>query len=320
MSNKGLLHRRHIRIKVLQSFYAYEMEENASAGDAVRGLYESIDDIYDLYLLMMSSFSELYAAAESKKELVLRKRFKEENEEKAYDAFLDSPIFKAIVNNEFLKSAREAYKVNWNEDDSELFGRIFNLLAESKMYEDYRAKKASAAEDLQFACNVFRDFIVNSESLQETLEEKCISWPDDLDLVAITVLKTIDSFDTSNYEKNKLVRLYKDKEDDLEFAKKLLQSALRNRNEISELVQGLSKNWEWPRIAKMDRMVLRLGFAEAINFPNIPIKVSINEYVDLAKEYSTEDSATFVNGILDKGIKKLTADGVIAKQGRGLIG
>jgi N utilization substance protein B len=320
MSSKGLLHRRHIRIKVLQSFYAYEMEENASAGDAVRGLFESIDDIYDLYLLMMSSFAELYTAAENKKEIILRKRFKEENEEKAFDAFLESPILKSIVENEFLKSAREAYKVSWNEDDSDMFGRIFMLLAESKLYEDYRSKNATLTEDLQFACNLFRDFVVNDEALQETLEEKCISWPDDLDLVAITVLKTIDSFDTSNYEKNKLVRLYKDKEDDLDFAKKLLQSALRNRNEITDLVQGLSKNWEWPRIAKMDRMILRLGFAEAMNFPNIPIKVTINEYVDLAKEYSTEDSATFVNGILDKGIKQLTTEGTIAKQGRGLIG
>ena len=319
MSNKGLLHRRHIRIKVLQSFYAYEMEENASTGDAVRGLFESIDNIYDLYLLMMSSFGELYAAAEAKKEIILRKRFKEKGEEKAFDAFLNSPILKAIVENEFLKSAREAYKINWNEDDSDMFARIFSLLAESKMYEDYREKKVTPTEDLQFACNLFRDFIVNDESLQETLEEKCISWPDDLDLVAITVLKTIDAFDTGNYEKNRLAQLYKDKEDDLEFAKKLLQSTLRNKADISDLVQGLSKNWEWSRIAKMDRMVLRLGFAEAINFPNIPVKVTINEYVDLAKEYSTEDSATFVNGILDKGIKKLTTEGTIEKQGRGLI-
>lgn len=319
MSNKGLLHRRHIRIKVLQSFYAYEMEENASTGDAVRGLLESIDDIYDLYLLMMCSFKELYEAAEAKKEIVLRKRFKEDGEEKAFDAFLESPILKAIVDNEYLKSACEAYKVSWNEDDSEVFRRIFTQLSESPMYEAFKETKASTQEDLQFACNLFREFVVNSESLQETLEEKCISWPDDLDLVAITVLKTIDAFDVSNYEKNRLIQLYKDKEDDLDFAKKLLQSTLRNRSEISELVQDLSKNWEWARIAKMDRIVLRLGFAEAMNFPNIPIKVTINEYVDLAKEYSTEDSAMFVNGILDKGIKKLTTDGGIEKLGRGLV-
>ena len=319
MANKGLLHRRHIRIKVLQSFYAYEMEENASASEAVRGLYSSIHDVYKLYLLMLKSFSELHQAAEARKEIIIRKRFKETDEELAFDCFINSPIIKAVVNNEYLKNYSASENVYWNDDDSDMFVRIFNQMVESKMFDDYRSKTPTPSEDLQFACNVFREFVVNSESLQETLEEKNISWLDDLDLVAINVLKTLDSFDVNNWEKNRLIDLYKDKEDDLSFASKLLRYSMDNRATISELVQNLSKNWEWDRMAKMDRMVLRLGFAEAINFNHIPIKVTINEYVDLAKEYSTEDSATFVNGILDKGIKKLMTDGVIEKVGRGLV-
>lgn len=316
--NKGLLHRRHIRIKVLQCFYAFEIEENSSSKESLRFLLQSFDDVYKLYLLMLQSFGEFKTAAQNRKNIILDKRFKQEGAELLYNKFLANPVINAISNNVYLNSEAEKHNILWNQDDSEMFARIFREMSESEMFLRNEAAEPTMAAQLQFACNIFREFVVNATPIQETLEEKNIFWMDDLDLVAINVLKTLESFVESGLEQNHLFRLYKDKDDDIAFGQTLLKNAINNQQEVSTLVEELAKNWEWKRIAKMDRILLRLCIAEAISFPQIPLKVSMNEYVDLAKEYSTEDSATFVNGILDKALKQLQADGKIVKQGRGL--
>jgi N utilization substance protein B len=180
-------------------------------------------------------------------------------------------------------------------------------------------KKRSFMDDKKFVDKVFNKIILLTENLYEVLEEQSIYWNDDVDFVITMISKTLKKFNEYTDTNQQLLPMFKD-EDDRQFAKDLLRKAIINHDELRELIKNHSKNWDLDRIAFMDILIMQLAITEFMQFPSIPTKVSLNEYIELSKYYSTEKSRNFINGILDKTLKDLKNSGKINKAGRGLIG
>lgn len=318
---RGLLHRRQIRIKTLQNFYSYHSHDNMSVNDGVMALMDNMEASYDLYLLLLDSLLELRQVAINEIDKLQLKRIQSEEDKNPNRRFVDNKILRLLDECQDFKVKRESRGISWGvEEGNNFFVKIYQDLKKSEYYQEYITNsKQTWGQDMKFVHRVFKDYLVNNDVLQENLEEQNMCFMDDLDMVAISVLKTVESFKISEGSFNKLMRLYKDEDADIDFAKTLYREAAKNQDLVKELVDKLASNWEWDRIAVMDRLLLQLGIAEAKSFPQIPIKVSLNEYVEIAKEYSTKNSAVFVNGVLDKSLKELQHKGEIVKTGRGLI-
>ena len=218
-----------------------------------------------------------------------------------------------------LRNAAEDRKVNWIGDENhEMFRKIFLVLKESETYfAQMNNEQSGFEEDINFAVELFKTEIANSELIYNFFEEKSISWLDDIDLAGQMVIKTIKA--AKENEKLEIMSLYKDKEDEQDFIKQLLRKTVSMDSENLALIDDLTKNWELDRIAKMDILLLKMAITELQIFKNIPKKVTLNEYIEISKFYSTPKSHGFINGILDNAIDRLEKDGKIGKIGRGLM-
>jgi len=193
-------------------------------------------------------------------------------------------------------------------------------MTESDTYESYmESEESSFQDDRKFIEKLFNKIILVSEDLYQVLEEQSIYWNDDVEFVISMIIKTIKKFNEFSSSDQSLMPLFKDLED-REFTKQLIRKAIINHDELRELIKEHSKNWDVDRIAFMDVLIMQLAITEFLYFPSIPTKVSMNEYIELSKFYSTEKSRNFINGILDKTLKDLKKEGKINKMGRGLIG
>ncbi|HYG49368.1 MAG TPA: transcription antitermination factor NusB, partial [Flavobacteriales bacterium] len=209
-------------------------------------------------------------------------------------------------------------KISW-ANQTELVKRIFQDITQSEYYTEYMNNPASDIEfHKKFMVTWFTQFVANSEMVQSYLEEENVFWRDDLDLAAASFIKTIQSIKEG--KEPELLPLWKNKEEDEEFTRKLFTQSISKRSQTDAWVKSKTDNWELERIASLDLIIMNMAVTEAIIFPSIPVKVSLNEYIDLAKEYSTPKSGTFVNGILDKVYAELKVNGIIVKTGRGLVG
>jgi len=193
-------------------------------------------------------------------------------------------------------------------------------MIESEFYTEYMEDKTrSYLDDRKFVEKLFNKIILISEDLYQVLEEESIYWNDDVEFVVSMIVKTIKKFNELSDSDQSLMPLYKDIEDK-DFTKDLLRKAILNHDELREMIKEHSKNWDVDRIAFMDILIMQLAITEFLYFPSIPTKVSMNEYIELSKYYSTDKSRNFINGILDKTLKDLKKEGKIKKLGRGLIG
>jgi N utilization substance protein B len=209
--------------------------------------------------------------------------------------------------------------VNWVGDDVQEMLRkmLLNLRDSETFFEFMNNGESGFEEDKQFVLALFKTEIANFPLLYDFFEEKSIQWLDDIDLACTMVIKTIKNF--SEDGENEILTLYKDKDDELTFIKELLRKTISMDKENEAIIDDLTKNWEFDRIAKMDVILMKMAITEFQIFNSIPTKVTLNEYIEISKFYSTPKSNTFINGILDKAIKKLTEENKIQKIGRGLI-
>lgn len=308
-----MLNRRHLRIKVLQVLYAYFQSNGNDFKVVEKELMNSIERIYDIYLYLLLAFEELKDVEEQKNaESKLKSR-------DTNDRFVLNKTIALIAESSELREAAENNRVNWIGDEHrEMFKKVMQQIRESELFFNYmQADSDTFEEDKNFAVALFKAEIANSPLIYNFFEEKSIHWMDDIDLACGIALKTIKQ--ATEGKAITIHPLFKDPEDEIPFVKTLLRKTIANDQENVLLIDELTKNWELDRIAKMDIILMKMAITELQEFNNIPKKVTLNEYIEISKFYSTPKSSGFINGILDKAIDRLDKEKKIQKIGRGLI-
>ncbi len=313
-----MLNRRHLRIKVLQALYAYSQTEGGDYVKAEKQLFEAIDRIYDLYLYLLLSFEEVKRQASRRMEDNKKKIMPKEEDLNPNMKFVENLLITQLEESKELRKLSEQLKVNWvGDENQEMFRKMFLHIRDSETYFEFMNNEAQGyEEDRAFLINLFKVEIANFPLLYNYFEEKSIHWMDDIDLACSMVIKTLKGMEEN--QPLEILPLYKDEEDEKEFIKNLFRETVRRDKENEALIDELTSNWELDRIARMDVLLMKLAITEFQIFNNIPTKVTLNEYIEIAKFYSTPKSNGFINGILDKALIKLNDSGSIKKIGRGL--
>lgn len=314
-----MLNRRHLRIKVLQALYAYFQSDEENLRKTETELNKAIDRIYDLYLYLLLSFDEIKSLSWHRIEENKKKIRPSEEDLNPNLKFVENKLLAQLSDSVELRTASEERSVNWIGDENrEMFRKIFLQMREGETWFTFMNNGESGyEEDKAFAIALFKSDIANSPILYQYLEEKNIHWIDDIDLACSMVIKTLKN--AQENERLEILPLYKDEEDEREFVKLLLHKTVSMDSENLKLIDDLTKNWEVDRIARMDVLLLKMAITELQVFKNIPKKVTLNEYIEISKYYSTPKSHGFINGILDKAIDRLEKENKIVKIGRGLM-
>ena len=314
-----MISRRIIRTKVLQILYAYYTSTDKSLNNAEKELFLCLRKTYDLYFYLLALVIEIADYAEQRIEIRKNKHQPTEEDLRPNTKFISNIVIHQLRENRALKAYLNQQKLSW-ANHPELIKELYLFLIESDFYTEYLAdKNQSFMDDRKFVDKVFNQIILVTEDLYEVLEEQSIYWNDDMEFTVSMISKTLKKFHPQTESDQALMPMFKD-QDDRDFAKELLRKSILNHDELRNLIKEHSRNWDLERIAFMDILIMQLAITEFMHFPSIPTKVSMNEYIELSKFYSTEKSRNFINGILDKTLKDLKTSGKINKTGRGLIG
>lgn len=301
-----------IRIKVLQIVYSYYQNGNGDLKTAENELLFSLQKSYDLYnylLLLIIEVTNLH-----RRTLDIRKhKFMPTDEDlNPNTRFIDNRFVAQLAENEMLQKNVSEQGLSWDNDE-EFVKMVLDLILSSNIYAEYLANEDDSYEtDREFWRVVFKNLICGNDDIIEYLEDKSIYWNDDIEIVETFALKTIKKFEESAGKKQPIQPMFKDLEDKA-FAVKLFRQSLLKGKEYRERINKHIKNWEAERIANMDLIIMQVAIAEILNFPTIPVSVSLNEYIDAAKYYSTPKSGTFINGILDSIVNELKAEKLLFK-------
>ena len=318
-----MLSRRHLRVKVLQALYAYFQSGNARIDQGEKQLLLSINKLYELFIYQLSFLVETTRFADFRLEENKGKHLPTAEDLNPNMRFAQNKILSKIsTNRDFLKK-EHLYKINWSEE-KELVRRFYVSMRESDAYEQYMSKPVNTIEDdKKFVLYIIEHLFTEFELLQSFYEEKSIFFVDDYHLVSYLAMKFIKFMDKDFDDLTPLPDLLKTEKDDdnedLDFVKELFRETIQHSDEWGKLIASSTSNWELERIAVMDVLILKMALTELTVFKSIPIKVSMNEYIDISKYFSTARSKVFVNGILDKLIIDMKASGQIVKTGRGLL-
>ncbi|MDP5093490.1 MAG: transcription antitermination factor NusB [Polaribacter sp.] len=312
-----MINRRHIRVKVMQSIYAMQQSQNDDIVKEEKFLKLSILKMFDLYVLNLLLIIEVQKLAEKKIALSKKKILATKEDLKPNTKFLNNKLINTIKESISLISYREINKLtNWEVDD-EYVKIIYEELLNSNIYKKYLdTVEDSFNVDRAFVIDFFREIIAPNEKLAEYFEDKMITWVDDIPFVNTWILKTLSK--CKNNANFLMGSLYKDKDDE-EYVSKLFTKTILKLRDYEKEISERTPNWETDRIADIDMILIKMAITEFLNFPSIPVKVTINEYIEISKDYSTEKSSYFINGVLDKISKEFEKDKKIVKIGRGLL-
>ena len=314
-----MISRRIIRIKVMQSLYAFHTSPDQTINLAEKELFFSINKSYDLYHLLLQLLVEIREFALNRIEQNKNKQILTKEDLNPNLKFVQNEILLRLSQNEALKKYQEKSKLSWI-DYPELIKKFYNELSKTEEFTKYMSNPSSSiSEDRNLIEFLLVEIIAQSDDLYQFLEEQSIYWNDDVEFVVSMIIKTLKKFKLSTDYSKSLLTLFKD-EEDIEFTKKLFRKSVLNSEEHRQIIKKHLRNWDLDRVAFIDVLIMEMALCEFLYFPSIPTKVSLNEYIDLAKYYSTEKSRTFINGILDKILKSLKDEGKISKAGRGLVG
>lgn len=314
-----MLTRRHIRVKVMQSLYAFNQSKNDKLATEEKFLLKSMEEMYDLFLLQLSLMNEIRTKAETFLEKSQQKYLATQEEKDPNRKFIDNKAIEFLSKNESFRNELEVRKINhWKRDD-EYADILWEELKNSELYENYMQTRDSGfKEDKEFALNLFKQIIAPNEKLYEYLEDKKLTWLDDLPLVNTAIVKLLQKLKEKDGSDFKLPKLFKS-EDDKDYAIDLFRKTYLNDEDLDLEMLGKTPNWDKDRIAEIDMLLIKMAICEFLKFPSIPVKVTINEYLELAKEYSTPKSSIFINGVLDKLSKEYKEEDKLNKMGRGLM-
>lgn len=304
----------------MQCIYALTQSKDDSLEKQEKFLKVSIENMYTLYLLILSLLIEVQQLAATQVRLSSKKYLS--NSSDAFpdkERFVNNRLLLQLVGNEPLKSELKKRKLkNWylNEEYVKL---ILKAIIESKVYLAYMNKSSSSyQEDREFISMLFKEVIAPNEKIYDFFEDDKLTWVDDVPIVNTFILRQFKKVKENQNDSFFLPRLLKDDED-MVFANKLLTKTLLNNTIWEKEIEGKTPNWDKDRIAEIDSILLKMAICELLNFPSIPEKVTINEFLEIAKEYSTPKSSIFINGILDKLVKEYKTEGKLKKVGRGLL-
>lgn len=313
-----MLTRRHIRVKVLQSVYAYNRQVNPNIDTQEKFLKYSIEQMQDLYLLMLQLLVAMQGQADRFLTTSQKKHLATEIEKNPSQTFVKNKMLNLIATNSLFVETIEKKKLNYWDLDSEYVSILFNTLKEKEWYQAYLAlKETDYKEDQKFVIRIFKEIIAPNEKVYEYIEDKRLTWIDDFPLVNTAIVKMLGKLSEKNASELLVPSLYKN-EEDREYAIQLFRKVILNEDKLNAEITGKTPNWDQDRIADVDLIILKMGIAEFLYFPSIPARATINEYLEISKEYSTPKSSIFVNGILDKIVKEFTENGKLNKIGRGL--
>ena len=314
-----MLNRRHIRIKVMQTLYASKGGESEDVKLSERFLLQSLDSMYDLFIAQLSLLIEVHKKSKDILDKTQKKLLATKEEKNPNSKFVNNEVLVLLSANEALLGFIEDQKENLWYLDFEYIDIIFKSVLKSDLYKDYMSTKTSTfKEDKAFVIDLFTEVIAPNDKLYDYFEDKRITWLDDLPVVNTAILKILKRVKVSSDGQFFTPKLFKDLED-RDFGVELLKKTMLNQAKFIEEIGSKTKNWDADRITQIDTVLMQMAICEFQKFPSIPVKVTINEYLEIAKEYSTPKSSNFINGILDKIVKEYTTEGNLNKIGRGLM-
>lgn len=301
-----------IRIKVLQIIYSYYQNGNKDLKTAEKELLFSLQKSYDLYHYFLLLLIEVTNLQDRILDNRKHKYMPTDEELNPNTKFIDNRFIAQLKTNLALKNTVSENGLSWS-NDADFVRNILDLIIESDIYQEYiNSEEDSYEADKEFWRQVFKKLICTNEMVEDYLEDKSIYWNDDIEIVQTFTIKTIKKFDEKNGANQPLLPMFKDDED-RDFATTLFRQTLMNGVKYRERISLHMKNWEAERIANMDLIIMQVALAEISSFPSIPINVTLNEYIDIAKYYSTPKSGTFINGILDSIVSELKKENLLFK-------
>ncbi len=313
-----MLNRRNLRTKVMQAAFAMQQSGSNNLTVQEKLLMQSFNNIYKLYILLLLLLTALKQKAESEIQIGLNKNFPTEEELNPNYKFVNNRILNLLEKNAFIKAFKEKYKLDKWELDKELVGHIWRKIKSSSLYKNYMSSpENSFKEDKEFILSLYKNFIAPDPKLHESFEADDSHWADDIAIANTLVMKTItalkegDTFDA-------LPPVFKN-DFDREYAIDLFRKVILNDKELTGWLLGKTPNWEYDRISEIDKLIMKMAIAEFLYFPSIPINVTINEYVEIAKEFSTPKSNIFINGVLHNVVNDLKKQNKLNKNARGRI-
>lgn len=312
-----MLSRRLLRIKVLKALYAHLQSQADNMIASEKALIASVDKAYDLYIHLLTLITEIAAYAEERQEIAKRKQLATHEDLHPNRRFVENRVVRLIADSETIAKITSERKLSWKENP-ELIKTLYNQLIESDYYKAYMANpQCSFREDARLVQTFYTKELEECAALEETLEEQSILWNDDLGFALLMVLRTLSNMRQSNKDVRLLPKFKS--EDDLIFTRTLFQKTLIGYNDAIKTVEGFLHNWDLERIACMDNIIMAMAMTELEYCETIPVKVTLDEYIEISKYYSTRSSGLFINGVLDRVIERFTAEGRINKSGIGLL-
>ncbi len=307
-----MINRELIRIKIVQLTYAYYQNGNKNIDTAEKELFFSLSKAYDLYNYLLSLIVAVTKEARRRLEIE-QTRAQREGTEAPSQKFALNRFALQLEENKQLCEFVETQKTTW-ADSPEFVGKLFTQIANCQAYKDYMASEDdSYAADRELWRKLYRMFIQENDDLDQLLEEQSLYWNDDKEVVDTFVLKTIKRFEETNGPRQELLPEY-DSEEEKDYARKLFRATILNADEYQRFMSEASRNWDFSRLAYMDVVIMQIAIAEMLTFPSIPLSVTINEFVELSKFYSTPRSGSYINGMLDAIARHLVKTGRLMKR------
>jgi N utilization substance protein B len=301
----------------MQSIYALHQSQSGDLEKEEKFLFYSLENIQDLYLVMISTLIELKKTEKVFLHKSSLKHLVTSEERNPNNKFVNNKVIQLLTDSNHLSISLENKKIdNWETHD-DYIQLLLRLIKESDLYAKYMSNRDNNfEEDKQFVLDVFAEIIVPNEKLYDYLEDHKLTWIDDIPLVNTEIIKQLKAIKENS--EIRMPRLYKDV-DDKDFAKNLFRKTVLNEKDLAKQYFDKTPNWDTERIAEIDTIILKMAICEFLKFPSIPVKVTINEYLEVAKEYSTPKSSIFINGILDSLVKEYQSNNTLLKTGRGLM-
>ena len=311
-----MLSRRLLRVKVAKALYAHLKSGSDNLKASEKNLIESIDKAYDLYFQMMSLVVEVAHYAEMRQEIAKQKKLPTYEDLNPNRRFVDNAVIALIANSDSVNDMLAARKLSWSHYPDAVKD-VYNRLVEADFYKSYMSASISTFTDDRKFVEEFFVWLEEDEALADIINEMSLLWTDDYGFALLMAIRTVQNTKRSHTELKVLPKFKSD--DDLAFARTLLVKTLVDYEDSQDIVDRYSKNWDVERVVFMDSLIISIAIAELTYFESIPVKVTLDEWIDIAKYYSSPTSSTFVNGVLDKIVAEFTESGRINKSGRGLL-
>lgn len=313
-----MISRRYLRIKTMQALYAHSMKPYEDVLSAQNTLVKTVKNSYVLFLWLFSILPEVTFYRKNKLEDLRNKHNPTPEDLNPNTKFVDNQVIAQIEDNVYLQPMFKANHIDWS-NDGDFIPRLFHIIEETDFYKAYMENPSrSYEEDKKLVLDIIEQILGEDDHIRWFFSEKDTNWLDDYDEALMMFYKNVSKFKLKDGNENKIQPLYKDAKEDEQFLRNLFKKTIQHEDEYEELIEAKLQNWELERVIGMDILLMKMAICEFLEFPTIPIKVTMNEYIDMAKLYSSDKSQKFINGILDRLIVDFKAEGKIVKTGIGL--